>query len=115
MDSVHGSPAASSHEYAVWTWQLKANTEGSAIPVLDYNRAAVQLAGSLGGAHVALQGRLGPINDFSPINDQEGFAIAGLRDQKMTEVPNLMVAEIKPVVIGGSEETEITVTLVLKR
>jgi len=113
---ARSNPKSRSHESAVEEWEgLTADSEGVAIPVLDYNRAAVQLSGNPSGARIALLGRLEATHDFAPLNDGDGFPVSGLKVGKITDIPHLMVAEVKPIVYGGNEDTKLVLTIVMKR
>jgi len=112
---VSYTPKTASHDHAVYEWKLKADSEGAAVPVLDYNRAAIQVSGTPSGARVCASGRIDTVHEFTPMNDNDGFPAAGLRPGKLFDIPNLMVAELKPIVYGGNDETEVTVTIIVKR
>lgn len=90
------------------SWTLKAGEDGDAQFVPPYKRLAVAISGDHAGATVSFTGVLAdeaPSDIYSDVSTP--FM---LRKPGVYEIP-IAVSRIAPVIKGGTDETQITITI----
>ena len=94
----------------LYQWTLTNGDDGAPIEAVEFADRSVQVAGTFGGASVAIEGS----NDsaaYATLTDPQGndLAIVGAKVEMITEVTRL----IRPRVVGGAG-TIVTVSLLAR-
>lgn len=95
------------------TWAGLVNgDDGAAVEWLDFSDRCIQVAGTFGGATLAIQGSNDGAN-WSVLNNPQGdpLAFTGSGLGQVLELPRYM----SPLVTAGDDTTNLTVTLCARR
>lgn len=116
MSEIQAVPGAaeSGHNEQIWR-DMKDGDTGSPVDALPWGMAAFQITGgSRAGAVVMIEARLNGSAEFISLPDDEGFACRAV-ENKIVQVSRLCVAQIRPRLVGGIADTNVTVSVLLKR
>lgn len=96
---------------AAWTG-LALGDDGTPLPFSQYTDKSVQVAGTLGGASVAIEGRNNPSAPWAVLTDPQGndLNITTLKIEMVTEA----TLQIRPRIVGGDGTTNVSVYLLCK-
>ncbi len=116
MKEIQAVPGAAESGYNEQVWNdMGAGDVGKPHDVVGYGMAAFQIVGGVrDSAGVVIKGRLNGSSDFVTLPDDDGFAVS-LVETRIVQVSSLCVREIRPEIVGGTENTKISVAVLLKR
>lgn len=93
------------------TWVLASGETGAGVEMGNLADRSAQVAGTFGGASVGIQGSLDGTN-WASLTDPQGNALtfSGAKIETVVE----MTRYLRPVVTGGDETTDLTVTVMFR-
>ncbi len=109
---LHTRTATRNTRAFVATWApLAQGDTGEAVGFSQYSDKSVQVAGAFGGASVRIEGSNNGV-DWAVLTDPQGndLVISSAKIEMVTEA----TAHVRPVVVGGSGTTELSVSMLPK-